>query len=1218
MSATPRLTPAQRRRYVWRRLVERRTLTRHPVSVARQRVGMVLLALLVFLFGLYQINTRDAAIRRRAVEFLLAASGAADVEVGRAQFRLFDGITLYDVRVATPYNEALDSSADDIESREIFSARSVRLVLDPWKLLLGRLEVERVEATEPTIVLVHNVESGLRNWHLLDSPERAAEANATPHRPYIKLRDARAYVVSIDDKERRSRRIELDADVRPHPQATTAYCIEVRRYTVPPERTTVVFDPGEHTVSNTPFVEAEMLRLQLPDDSEFQRFFEALQLKGKVKLSRLIYDTGTEGQRDTAIELRDARCRIPLSMLDSMPWQARAGDQIAGGPGTDAVAVEMTDLRGRLNMRGTQLDVEIHGRIHGAPCTLSGRLENVGESLDQVGIDLRITGDGVSSPTGALAEHLRSDPALPEALRRFFADYDPEGAFDLKIRVTRAPGPHMPIRLNGLMQPRGVTATYGGFSFPVHDLTGDIEFAGDDLRVDLVGRHGSGSVRVAASIDYRTSYPSFDVRVNGLNIPLDVDLYAALSDRYQSIWKRFNPQGMADITVDIHRDGAGQDAGMPQARTDVTARLHDSFVCFAGYPYPLENVFGDIDIADDRIRFHGLTGSRGAATVRIDGEVAFTEADRPQANLRLEARDVPIDQTLADALPPEGRGAIEQFRATGSLDLLGTISTHETRGAFVYDLVASVRDTQIAYRDFPLDIRDVAGEVHIRPDRISVIRAHGRHKHAPITATGDVHRTPEGFVADLTFASSELLLSETLRAALPEPVQRIWSTLNPKGKVAIESAVHLVSEGDVHEERYRTTLTFDDAAFRYDRFPLPLHEVKGRVFIDHRQIEIAELVGRHDDGQVTISGRIDLTGAEPRGVLRITGRNLKADKSFINRLPPALCRLVKSWRFRGCFDIDLDPLRFSADADAGWTFDYQGHMKLLDASATFGVLCEHIDGSLELIGRVSPDQRPAWAANLKLDRATLAGWHFQNLTARIAASDESNVVYIRDAVADAYGGQATGFGQVTLMDDRTEYQGSIVARGLQLSEYVKTLSADQPETGDEPAKGEIDGNLMVRGRTGKGGYFEGAGEMFVRNAQVWKLPLVFAIFQVLNLAPDENVFHDGWLRYAVSPNIITFHKIDLQGKAISLIGGGRMDLRTRQLDVTLLAGSPVRIRLPFVTELLEGASRELMELHVRGTVQEPRITPLPLRSLREALDDLFPEPPQRAPRSSRR
>ena len=112
------------RRLWWRRFVERQTLTRHPVSLTRQRVGTLLLVVLVLSFLWYAITTRDEAIRKRAIDFLAEVT-SGEVQVRRAGFKMFGGITLDDVRVSVPYCEQLDPNAVDPESREIFSAASL-------------------------------------------------------------------------------------------------------------------------------------------------------------------------------------------------------------------------------------------------------------------------------------------------------------------------------------------------------------------------------------------------------------------------------------------------------------------------------------------------------------------------------------------------------------------------------------------------------------------------------------------------------------------------------------------------------------------------------------------------------------------------------------------------------------------------------------------------------------------------------------------------------------------------------------------------------------------------------------------------------------------------------------------------------------------------------------------------------------------------------------
>ena len=150
----------------------------------------------------YGINTRDATIRARAEEFLREATGG-DVTVDNAKFRMFGGITLEKVRVAVRYDESLDPSAKSLEAREIFSARQVRLIHDPWRLLFGSLHVQRVVASGPHITLVHNVDTDVRNWQLLTPHAQRSSAASSGGRPVIAIRSAIATIVSVNSSGKR-------------------------------------------------------------------------------------------------------------------------------------------------------------------------------------------------------------------------------------------------------------------------------------------------------------------------------------------------------------------------------------------------------------------------------------------------------------------------------------------------------------------------------------------------------------------------------------------------------------------------------------------------------------------------------------------------------------------------------------------------------------------------------------------------------------------------------------------------------------------------------------------------------------------------------------------------------------------------------------------------------------------------------------------------------
>ena len=94
---------------------------------------------------------------------------------------------------------------------------------------------------------------------------------------------------------------------------------------------------------------------------------------------------------------------------------------------------------------------------------------------------------------------------------------------------------------------------------------------------------------------------------------------------------------------------------------------------------------------------------------------------------------------------------------------------------------------------------------------------------------------------------------------------------------------------------------------------------------------------------------------------------------------------------------------------------------------------------------------------------------------------------------------------------------------------------------------------------------------------------------------------------------MNLQRIELSGKALSMVGVGRMHTRTGRMELTLISGSPRELpSLPLLEELLEGASRELLEVRVTGSLDAPRVEARPLRSLDQTLRSLLnPAPPRR-------
>lgn len=1199
----------------WRRFFASTTFLRHPVSVARERIGAATLALLVTGFGIYLFTTRDAAIRQRAIDFIRKSTpGGLEISVGSASFGMFEGITLHDVQLAVPSDDRLDPAAKDFSSRLIFSSPALKLVHNPWLLLLGKLRVEQVTAVEPTIYLRHNVDTGLRNWQLLTVEKKGVADRRQTYRPIIALRSARAVVVGIDSNGNRETREErLDADVRPHPQAETGYYIEVRRYSEPVERTTVYFDPGERMVANTPFVDARTIRLQLPKTA--RDLFDRIALRGEVRLSRLLYDSLSQENRDTEIVLRRVQCDIPLAILESE--KPREGPSAGMTPASDESLVHMNDVRGSITIIGDRIQMNVAGVVNSAPCRVRGELWNTtADEFKDFGVNVTVEARELPVPEGNARSRLLAENArTPGALRNFLEDYDPHGKLNAYLQFTRRANQAGTIRTDGYVTPLGMRGSAKWFKYPLDDVRGTIYFAGSQVRLEnLHGRHGCGNANINALIEVSTYYPDVDLDIQATSIPLDAKLFEALPDRYKSVLQRFRPRGMAHVRTRLRRPGVIENQPKPKWTQLFSINLVDVSASVLPHPYLLENIHGRLEVDGDRINIIRVSGDSNGASMQFDGYAIVPAGGDPEMEVRVEATGIHMDTEYVAAMPPKIASELSQFRPDGVVDLVGIVSTHESGGDMQWDLSAQLQDATIQYAQFPYLLEHAAGEIEIDNDGVRILELNASHGDARIEASGDVRRSPNGRrVVDLDFNTDGVPLDESLHESLPPALKDVWAILKPRGKVRIRTHVRSETGDSFDQITHRTEIELINAAIVFQPFPLPLTEVNGKVLVINDRVEIVRLSARSGNATIQIRGDFQFGTTGIHGVLQIEAKDLSFDETLVSALPTALREFVRSVQATGRFDLSLVPLQFATDEVGRLEWRFSGGMTMAGTNARFGLKLEDFQGRITGQGFVSGDGGVDLDAMVSAQTVKMAGWLVNGLEARLRTSDDRKVITIDEARAKMYGGDAVGSAEIELGKRRAEYRASITARDMQLDQYImihhpsKARSAFSADA--EIAKGSVTGNLILSGTTGKNGYFEGSGEFYIRDAQVWKLPLILAIFQVLNLTPDENVFHDGLLKFYLTDDRLTFQKIDLQGKAMSFIGSGTLDLASNQIDLVLLAGSPVRIKVPLLSDLLEGAAREIMEVRVTGTLADPTITPQPLKSLTNALKTVLPDAP---------
>ncbi len=169
--------------------------------------------------------------------------------------------------------------------------------------------------------------------------------------------------------------------------------------------------------------------------------------------------------------------------------------------------------------------------------------------------------------------------------------------------------------------------------------------------------------------------------------------------------------------------------------------------------------------------------------------------------------------------------------------------------------------------------------------------------------------------------------------------------------------------------------------------------------------------------------------------------------------------------------------------------------------------------------------------------------------------------------------------------------------------------AREASVGRQNISGRADGYLKLSGSSQGVRDLKGAGNVRLRDANIYELPVMLSLLKMLSLKePDLTAFTTSDVEFAINGEHgqVYFPRIDLNGDALSLSGRGSMGFdRQLALEFRPQLGSS-RTKVPILSSLLRTASGEIVELYVDGTTDQPHVHREPLPSIRQALENLQP------------
>ncbi len=1241
------------------RLFDRTWRPRHPLrpnpSPARKWIMFVML---LFLYGLilgYNWLTNPRRVRDMAGAYLSDLLGG-EVSIGKANLSIFEGLRLDDVtlRIAEPTQP--DST--------IFHAQTFLISYRPGELLAGRLAATRIIAVGPIVMLAETPQTGKWNYQRLPqlnrTPPKTKQSGFSGALPQIILRDAQvAYMQVEDGKAHLKGWYGLEAQLSPVPEQDPDhydFTIQTRgrEELGPSVEGTMRTDGGASVAQMRNFTFGQDIKTMLLEKP--RAWCEWHQLEGRMDVPQMRYTPGRDGAKptfsaeinlgdvelavhpeewmsreqndrvqwfhgvlDTALEHRWLS-RLTADMLRKLstpqPIHLR---QVSGKMVFNENGIELSGVNGKLEGNWFAIDGKIDGYTPDAPADLT--LSSV------VGHDLEIP---AWSPTYV--------GSLPMEVQEICERLHPQGTCSGWLRLQRAESGATPV-MTGRVDIHDGHFTFIDCPYPLSRATGTVLLGPDPIAqmegIRVLNVRGYGLPN-GPNADAVISLDGFIgplhgaagvwLDVHGAGLKNEPAFRSALPVAVDRVLHMFDPEGKGelptftgDFTCHIMRPIGSHKRWT--VSTDVTFEHTNGMM--SAFAYPIRDMSGRLEIREGVARIIGAHMAHGDGAANIDGQVTWKTNMSPPTtqpygpDLKIVAKNLPIDQDLENALPAMQRRWLQDWSASGALDIDGHVfpSSNETREAHPgreidYTFDANLHDGSLRTEAAPFVVSKLSGQIKLTPDELLLNDLSAVRGSSSMNGYASIHWDKGGLQVFLAAAAQKLALDDALKQLLPSGGRDAWDQVHPQGTV--DASMRYQSATAAAPDRLEIRIRPHDLTIQPQALPYRLDQLQGLVEISPEQVVLTDIKGRHGDAEVAFSGSEQL-GPHSEWNLKLSTHQAPVDSELITALPQAIADVVKGLKLQGKIDLDFSKLAYRpAPASAqtrpasgpaklgeGDDMDFAATLKLTDASMDVGLHASEVSGTVDLAGLVRGGKLYRLAAQCASDKLKLGGRPGTNFKVTVAKSADDQTITLSHLEGQLAGGDVAGDGQIAYPDDAPgHYDLSLVLRDADVQQLEMTSEAK--------IKGRLTASLEMGGNWNSPDSRRGHGDVSVHGQDMYDVPIVQGLLQITNLdLPFTSPFSEATTRYNIDGQKISFEKIDLKSKDMTMSGSGELDFAAKKVSLWFVTDNPTLVSLPVVGPLIHGAKQELLKIHVTGTMEQPKVSASSFDTIKTTVDRVF-------------
>jgi hypothetical protein len=835
--------------------------------------------------GLYYYQHVNDEIRRRVQQMLAAHYQGLSVEVGSALLIDGEGIEIRGVRISDPQLQGAAAELAYLDEIKLSCSTELQ------EFLSGKPHVDHVVIRRPRFRATRQPNGIWTAARLLPCPKFGKERVETIVENGV---------------------LEITDATRPNAPTFTLRQIDLR---LRPIRTEQV--DGDEPVQCEGSIAGDYFRRiavkgRIEPGSGGFRLDEAA--IDRLDISPELFDTlpSELAEPFRRVAALRATCECTLSLVhrpdEPRRWQFSAKGSVWGGRFDDSrLPHSLSDLSGNFEADNTGIT------LREVTCKFGQASLNCFARLDGFSVDAPMFIDVTAQQ---LLIGRNWEPMLSPEMLATWHKFLPAGEVDARLKLWHSEGQWRP---EVAVACRNVSFTYHKFPYRIDRGRGALTLKDNRLSLDLLAQAGGRDIKLVGEFDDPGPHFTGALRIWGNDLALEPRIIEALPEKPRNILNSLRPACQFGFFMHVYRSDPREAIPHQELTLDIT----NGSVRYEKFPYPINNIQGQVEMQDGVWWSNDLEGTNGTGNITCQARLEPTPAGA-QLRLDFDGRRIALEDELRDSLSEPVRAVWNDLRPRGSVDL----SVHVR-----YIAAEHKPDIQVRVRNFPEDtslepvqfpyrlegIRSSPGMPALvyRDGEVRFQNLHAVHGSSEISASGYCRFDRGAWWLHFDrITADRLRVNSDLLTALPPGLKQVVAQLRPTGPINVDGAFDLIRDGPDLPVRTGWNVEFNLVQSTIHAGPL-LENVNGAI----------RLRGQHDGRQLRSTGELaidslslkDFHFSEIRGPLQIDDRQVifgsQAETVPTDRPP----RRVTAKLYGGTVTADLwvslgDPSRYHVQA----------------------------------------------------------------------------------------------------------------------------------------------------------------------------------------------------------------------------------------------------------------------------------------------------------------